>query len=224
MDKLHTARVDSKGRVLLPAELREAHGFEPGTRVTFVEDDEDCLKLAKTLAPVLAARMQKAIDDDAGETRPIEEYTRERGVLIRERELDVSGNRDPSSFTEAIAQRRQPAGIPSEEALGVPNLSCWNYRVVRTEAPPDAAAKQNFALYEVFYNEAGEPDAFAEASPPMGASLEELADDLKAMQEALSQPVLEYAELVETCRRNAKPVDPNETTMSLEEFTASLGA
>jgi AbrB family looped-hinge helix DNA binding protein len=150
MDKLHTARVDSKGRVLLPAELREAHGFEPGTRVTFVENDE--------------------------------------------------------------------------EALGVPNLSCWNYRVVRTEAPLDVAAKQNFALYEVFYNEAGEPDAFAEASPPMGASLEELADDLKAMQEALSQPVLEYAELVETCRRNAKPIDPNESTMSLEEFTASLRA
>jgi hypothetical protein len=51
-----------------------------------------------------------------------------------------------------------------------------------------------FAIYEVYDDDNGRPEARTEEpAHPAGETLEELADDLQAYQEALQQPVLDDA-------------------------------
>jgi AbrB family looped-hinge helix DNA binding protein len=50
VSKAVAVTVDSKGRVTIPAEAREALGVEPGT-VLFVEREGDVLRLAKAVNP-----------------------------------------------------------------------------------------------------------------------------------------------------------------------------
>jgi hypothetical protein len=66
----------------------------------------------------------------------------------------------------------------------------WNYRVVRTtEGDPES-----FAIYEVFYDDQGQPEARTEQpSYPAGETLEELRHDLQHYLAALDHPVLEDA-------------------------------
>jgi hypothetical protein len=64
----------------------------------------------------------------------------------------------------------------------------WDYRIVHTT---DGGAEA-YAIYEVFYDEQGAPEARTEQpSYPAGETLDELRDDLRSYQEALRQPVLE---------------------------------
>jgi hypothetical protein len=70
----------------------------------------------------------------------------------------------------------------------------WNYRVVRTTD----GEEESFAIYEVYYDDDGRPEACTEdPAHPSGETLEELAEDLTYYQAALSQPVLDDA----ICRR-----------------------
>jgi hypothetical protein len=64
----------------------------------------------------------------------------------------------------------------------------WNYRVVHTVH----GAVETFAIYEVFYDDQGEPEARMEhPSYPAGETLEEFSEDVRHYLRALEQPVLE---------------------------------
>jgi hypothetical protein len=66
----------------------------------------------------------------------------------------------------------------------------WNYRVIHTTD----GEEEFFAIYEVYYDDNGRPEARTEEpAHPAGETLEELADDLQAYQAALQQPVLDDA-------------------------------
>jgi len=73
----------------------------------------------------------------------------------------------------------------------------WNYRVIKKD--------QQFAIYEVYYDDHGEPFAFTEEPcHPYGESPEELAEDMGYFQEALTLPVLDYEELEKQCKERGK--------------------
>ena len=64
----------------------------------------------------------------------------------------------------------------------------WNYRIVMRNG--------EYAIYEVYYDDAGNVEAVTDAPVyPAGTSIEELGKDLKYYQQALQQPVLHYDEL-----------------------------
>lgn len=64
----------------------------------------------------------------------------------------------------------------------------WNYRVVRTTD----GEEESFAIYEVYYDDDGRPEARTEDPVhPSGETLEELAEDFTYYQAALSQPMLD---------------------------------
>ena len=66
----------------------------------------------------------------------------------------------------------------------------WNYRVVRTID----RAEESFAIYEVYYDDDGRPEArTAEPAYPAGETLEELQEDLAWYLRALQEPVLDDA-------------------------------
>lgn len=65
----------------------------------------------------------------------------------------------------------------------------WNYRVIFN--------KDEFQIYEVYYNEAGEITAVSEdAITPSSESAEELQGDLEYYSRALKMPVLKMEEIV----------------------------
>jgi hypothetical protein len=60
----------------------------------------------------------------------------------------------------------------------------WNYRVVNN--------KGNFGIYEVYYDENGNANAWSQdPMEPYGESLEELRADLKRMLMALERPLFD---------------------------------
>ena len=64
----------------------------------------------------------------------------------------------------------------------------WNYRVIVRDG--------EFAIHEVYYDDAGNIEAFTdEPVYPAGESVEELHKDVEYYQHALRQPVLDYHEL-----------------------------
>jgi hypothetical protein len=66
----------------------------------------------------------------------------------------------------------------------------WNDRVVRTKDEAGVA----YAIYEVYDNDAGEPEARTEhPSYPAGETIEELEEDLQHYLAALQQPMLDDA-------------------------------
>lgn len=68
----------------------------------------------------------------------------------------------------------------------------WNYRVIKKG--------QQFAIYEVYYDDMGNPFAFTEEPcHPYGESVEELTEDMSYFQKALELPVLDYEELEKQC-------------------------
>lgn len=65
----------------------------------------------------------------------------------------------------------------------------WNYRII---AAPDGDDYE-YGLYEVYYNEKGEPYAHTnDAVPIAGESIKELRHTLDKVEEALLKPVLSY--------------------------------
>lgn len=66
----------------------------------------------------------------------------------------------------------------------------WNYRVMKREYPDK---RYSYAIYEVYYNEAGKAEM--QSVDPMyiyGETLEELKADLQLYMKALDKPVLSY--------------------------------
>jgi hypothetical protein len=64
----------------------------------------------------------------------------------------------------------------------------WNDRVVRTTE----GEEESFAIYEVYYDDDGRPEARTkESAHPAGETLEALAEDLRYYQAAMQEAVLE---------------------------------
>jgi hypothetical protein len=67
----------------------------------------------------------------------------------------------------------------------------WDDRIVHTAD----GGTEAYAIYEVFYDDNGQPEARTERpSYPAGETAAELADDLRWYHAALHQPVLEDTE------------------------------
>lgn len=83
-DKTQVAvRVDDKGRVTLPKNIREALGLETGDTVFLKYEPEDKqVRLARALSPfdVLAEHAIKEYQE--GHTRTIEEFAREHNISL----------------------------------------------------------------------------------------------------------------------------------------------
>ncbi len=64
----------------------------------------------------------------------------------------------------------------------------WNYRVIKFPAG-------FFGLYEVYYDSAGNPNGYLDASLTRWETSEEIAGSLKLMQEALEKPIIDYTDM-----------------------------
>ena len=95
-------------------------------------------------------------------------------------------------------------------------MTTWNYRVFREE-------DGDYVIREVFYDDNGAIlGCTKNAVEPMGKSLESLAHDLEAFQEALQHPILTIAEIDAAVA--AHPVQPKRRKMiSHEEVIVKLG-
>ena len=78
-------RVDRKGRLTIPASLRERLGLEPGD-IVFIEEDAGMLHAVKAENPFDALARQAREDYLAGKTKSLEQITGELGI-----DLDAPG-------------------------------------------------------------------------------------------------------------------------------------
>src|SRR5919108_1761092 len=93
----------------------------------------------------------------------------------------------------------------------------WDYRVVRVLGHAEA----QYAIYEVFYDEVGQPEARTEdPSYPAGETMEEFRRDLEAYVAALQQPVLDD----EVFPRHSVPQEEAERQHMLERLRQSNAA
>ena len=69
----------------------------------------------------------------------------------------------------------------------------WNYRIVFME--DERWGDQWMELREVFYNDAGEPIGHS-STTVIGDSLDDVAECLRLMQEAVEKPVLKHADFI----------------------------
>ena len=88
--------------------------------------------------------------------------------------------------------------IPSQsDPERISNMS-WNYRVIYLPKTPDDDSffnNDSFVIREVYYNDAGEIEFWAEEdASPIGETFEELCDDFDLMQEAFEKPILMLTE------------------------------
>ena len=74
-----TARVDSKGRLTIPKEAREALGIQPGDTF-FVEREGRVLRYAKAENPFDGLARHAAAEHTAGKTRSLREIAGEQGI------------------------------------------------------------------------------------------------------------------------------------------------
>jgi AbrB family looped-hinge helix DNA binding protein len=75
-------RVDAKGRLSLPREVREAHGIAPGDTLLVVSDDQHALHIFKP-ETLIEGRIAEALAEyHAGETESLEEIAAEWGVQL----------------------------------------------------------------------------------------------------------------------------------------------
>lgn len=78
----------------------------------------------------------------------------------------------------------------------------WNHRVLRHVKESDDVW---YGIHEVFYNDKGEPDSCTEhLMKPMGASPEELKQELELMVKSIEKPILDY-EYFERLEVNDEP-------------------
>ncbi len=70
----------------------------------------------------------------------------------------------------------------------------WNYRLVREIfTRTGQEAETGFHLREIYYNDKGEPDSWADRGcSPYGESPEEVRRVLEAMLKALDKPTLDF--------------------------------
>jgi AbrB family looped-hinge helix DNA binding protein len=72
-----TLRIDSKGRLTLPRDIRDELELEPGDSV-FYSREGNVLKIAKARNPFDVLGDEAVSEHHAGRTRPLREYARER--------------------------------------------------------------------------------------------------------------------------------------------------
>lgn len=72
----------------------------------------------------------------------------------------------------------------------------WNYRVIRRVYKRSLRGVEveevTFSIHEVYYERDLPVSVSVEGTTTVGETLEELADDIKRMTEALAKPVLAY--------------------------------
>ena len=67
-------KVDSKGRIVLPQELRERLGITPGTEVEIHEDDGKAVVMPEDNPEQIIDRMEQLVEEasmERGETEPL---------------------------------------------------------------------------------------------------------------------------------------------------------
>ncbi|MCB0185103.1 MAG: hypothetical protein KDE31_12605 [Caldilineaceae bacterium] len=93
----------------------------------------------------------------------------------------------------------------------------WNYRVFREE-------DGDYIIREVTYGDNGEIiGCTKDAMEPFGKSLEELAQDLDAFQEALQYPVLTLADVEAAIANQPSKAKQSRKTISHAELVKKLG-
>ncbi len=73
------ARLDSKGRIAIPAEIREKLGLESGDTFFFALDKNE-IRMAKAVNPFDALADHALEERRAGRTRRLRDYAAEKGI------------------------------------------------------------------------------------------------------------------------------------------------
>lgn len=73
------ARLDSKGRIAIPAEIREKLGLESGDTFFFAADENE-IRMAKAVNPFDALADHALEERRAGRTRRLRDYAAEKGI------------------------------------------------------------------------------------------------------------------------------------------------
>lgn len=88
--------------------------------------------------------------------------------------------------------------IPSQPDIEKDSTMSWNYRVIYLPKDPNDDSffnNDSFVIREVYYNDAGEIEFWAEEdASPIGETFEELCDNFDLMQEAFEKPILMLTE------------------------------
>jgi hypothetical protein len=88
--------------------------------------------------------------------------------------------------------------IPSQPDIEKDSIMSWNYRVIYLPKDPNDDSffnNDSFVIREVYYNDAGEIEFWAEEDALLiGETFEELCDDFDLMQEAFEKPILMLTE------------------------------
>ncbi|MFC6993234.1 AbrB/MazE/SpoVT family DNA-binding domain-containing protein [Haladaptatus sp. GCM10025707] len=82
------AKVDSKGRILLPKHLRERLGINPGTEVEITEQDGTAVVQPEKDPEHIISRMNELIDEAASNrelrtSEDFDEYAQDHAEIIR---------------------------------------------------------------------------------------------------------------------------------------------
>ncbi|MBA2671958.1 MAG: AbrB/MazE/SpoVT family DNA-binding domain-containing protein [Gemmatimonadetes bacterium] len=75
---METVKVDEKGRVLLPASIRDRAGIHPGD-VYFIATEDSEIRLAKAVNPFDALAEHAIEEYTAGKTRSLRDYAEDKG-------------------------------------------------------------------------------------------------------------------------------------------------
>ena len=79
-------------------------------------------------------------------------------------------------------------------------MSHWNYRVLHRRVGSDQLGwEDEFAVYEVYYDDAGEPVACSiDPTSPHGETLGEALEDARRYVEAFDKPTLDHHAVIST--------------------------
>lgn len=77
-------------------------------------------------------------------------------------------------------------------------MTAWNYRMVSEEVEVPITqpwTEQRVSIIEAYYDEAGVLTAWCPAGEPQGGTVQELADNINRLREALGHPLIEATTL-----------------------------
>lgn len=86
-----SVRLDSKGRLSIPREVREEYGLEPGDTLFLQCDEKGVIRVAKAVNPFEALADHAVAEYRAGRTRDLRAVATKLGVDLNERGAEVSG-------------------------------------------------------------------------------------------------------------------------------------
>lgn len=114
MAKTATVKVDNKGRLLIPQEMRHELGLEPGATV-FVESDGTVLRAARAENPFDALGKLAEQEFRADMTRSLREYVTEGQAAEESDEVMVGGERGTRRLKPARQIVRPSRAIRPED-------------------------------------------------------------------------------------------------------------